>query len=56
MRAAAGRGMEPETGDKVICLVNRWNILDISGDNALVNGCIGVLGEFEKVKAAATAE
>ena len=48
MRAAAGRGMEPELGDKVICLVNRWNTLDVSGNNALVNGCIGTLGEFEK--------
>ena len=48
MRAAAGRGMEPESGDKVICLVNRWNTLDISGDNALVNGCIGTLGDFSQ--------
>lgn len=46
MRAAAGRGEEPEPGDKVIALVNRWDISDFSGENALVNGAIGTLGEF----------
>ena len=47
MRRAAGRGTEPEPGDKIICCRNCWDILDISGENALVNGTIGTLGEFE---------
>ena len=48
MRQATGRGAEPEVGDKVIALRNKWDLLDISGDNALVNGTIGTLGEFQK--------
>lgn len=48
MRAAAGRDSEPEPGDKVIALRNKWEVLDLSGDNALVNGTIGTLGEFTK--------
>lgn len=48
MRAAAGRGLEPETGDKIIALKNCWDTLDIKNENALVNGTIGYLGEFEK--------
>lgn len=48
MRQAAGRGDEPEPGDKVIALRNKWDILDISGENALVNGTIGILGDFQK--------
>lgn len=47
MRQAAGRGAEPEPGDKIICCRNCWDILDTSGENALVNGTIGTLGEFE---------
>lgn len=47
MRQAAGRGPEPELGDKIICCRNCWDILDLSGENALVNGTIGTLGEFE---------
>lgn len=43
MRAAAGRGPEPESGDKVICCRNCWDITDISGENALVNGTIGTI-------------
>ena len=48
MRQAAGRGEEPEPGDKIICCRNCWDILDISGDNALVNGTIGTLEGFVK--------
>jgi len=48
MRQAAGRGPEPELGDKIICCRNCWEILDTTGDNALVNGTIGYIGEFEK--------
>ena len=48
MRSAAGRGEEPEPGDKIICCRNCWDIVDMSGDNALVNGTIGTLGEFVK--------
>ena len=48
MRQAAGRGDEPESGDKIICCRNCWDILDISGENALVNGTIGTLQDFEK--------
>lgn len=47
MRQAAGRGPEPELGDKIICCRNCWDTLDLSGENALVNGTIGTLGEFE---------
>ena len=46
MRQAAGRGEEPELGDKIICCRNCWDVLDLSGDNALVNGTIGTLGDF----------
>ena len=46
MRQAAGRGIEPESGDKVICCRNCWDKVDMTGDNALVNGTIGTLGEF----------
>ena len=46
MRQAAGRGAEPESGDKIICCRNCWDILDTSGENALVNGTIGTLGDF----------
>ena len=48
MRQAAGRGEEPEPGDKIICCRNCWDILDISGENALVNGTIGTLEGFVK--------
>jgi exodeoxyribonuclease-5 len=47
MRHAAGKGAEPEPGDKIICCRNCWDILDTSGENALVNGTIGTLGTFE---------
>ena len=46
MRQATGKGAEPEPGDKVIALSNKWDILDVSGSNALVNGTIGTLGDF----------
>ena len=46
MRQAAGRGIEPESGDKIICCRNCWDKVDMTGDNALVNGTIGTLGEF----------
>lgn len=46
MRQAAGRGLEPESGDKIICCRNCWDTLDLSGENALVNGTIGTLGDF----------
>lgn len=48
IRAAAGRGPEPEVGDKVICLVNKWDVLDTSGENALVNGTIGHITNIAK--------
>ena len=48
MRAAAGRSSEPEIGDKVICCRNSWDITDVSGENALVNGTIGTLKYIEK--------
>ena len=47
MRQAAGRGPEPEVGDKIICCRNCWEKVDMTGDNALVNGTIGTLGDFE---------
>lgn len=48
MRQSTGRGSEPETGDKVIALKNCWDTLDETGTNALVNGTIGVLGDFTR--------
>ena len=46
MRQAADRGPEPELGDKVICCRNCWETLDMEGNNALVNGTIGFIGQF----------
>ena len=43
MRAAAGRGELPENGDKIIACRNCWDIIDTTGENALVNGTIGYL-------------
>ena len=43
MRAAAGRGELPEDGDKIIACRNCWDIIDTTGENALVNGTIGYL-------------
>ena len=48
MRAAAGRGPEPEVGDKIIGLRNCWEITDVSGANALVNGTIGYITNIER--------
>lgn len=48
MRQAAGRGAEPEPGDKVICCRNCWEVLDTNEENALVNGTIGYLQEIKK--------
>ena len=50
LREVEGRGKEPEVGDKVICCRNCWDIIDSSGENALVNGTIGFLDEYEKVR------
>ena len=43
MRAAAGRGELPEEGDKILACRNCWDIIDTTGENALVNGTIGYL-------------
>lgn len=43
VRTLQGRGENPEEGDKIIATVNRWDVLDLSGENALVNGTIGYL-------------
>jgi exodeoxyribonuclease-5 len=48
MRDAAGRGIDPEVGDKVICLINKWDILDSTGENALVNGTIGHITDIQQ--------
>lgn len=45
IRRLAGRGAEPEKGDKIISLSNHWGIMDNSGESALVNGTIGYLGD-----------
>lgn len=42
MRTLMGRGNKPETGDKVICLRNYWDIIS-DGFNPLVNGTIGYI-------------
>ena len=46
MRAAAGRGELPENGDKIIACRNCWDIIDTTGENALVNGTIGYLDDL----------
>ena len=46
MRAAAGRGELPENGDKIIACRNCWDIIDSTGENALVNGTIGYLNDI----------
>ena len=43
MRSSMGRSANVEEGDKVIALVNRWDVLDTKKENALVNGTIGNL-------------
>lgn len=50
MRDAAGRGISPEVGDKVICLRNCWDIVDNSGENALINGATGILTNFTRAE------
>lgn len=40
MREQANRGLEPEEGDKIICLRNCWDILS-DNENPLINGSIG---------------
>ena len=45
IRALAGRGSDPESGDKVICGRNCWEITDWNEEMALVNGTIGYLIE-----------
>lgn len=50
MRDAAGRGISPEVGDKVICLRNCWDIVDNSGENALINGATGILTNFTRTE------
>jgi exodeoxyribonuclease-5 len=42
IRALLGKGINPEDGDKVICLRNYWESINYDGD-ALVNGTIGTL-------------
>lgn len=47
VRKSYGRGQEPEVGDKLICLSNYWDIVDSSGEAALVNGTLGYIENFE---------
>lgn len=39
--------MEPEIGDKVICLRNCWETCSIGENNPLINGTIGYLDKIE---------
>lgn len=48
MRSSMGRGANVEEGDKVIALVNRWDVLDSKKENALVNGTIGNLTNLKE--------
>lgn len=48
MRKKAGRGPEPEVGDKIIALRNCWETFDMNYEMALVNGTIGELTSVEK--------
>lgn len=46
MRAALGRGKEPETGDKIICCRNCWEVLSTQESNPLINGTIGTIKDM----------
>lgn len=48
VRQMDGRGKNPESGEKVICLKNSWNTFSSQG-NPLVNGTIGYLN-IERTK------
>ena len=46
MRQLAGRGSEPEVGDKIIGLTNHWNFFS-AGGAPLTNGAIGKIVDIE---------
>lgn len=46
MREAAGRSGAPTVGDKIICGHNNWDIVDTTGEAALVNGTIAYIDEI----------
>lgn len=48
MRKSAGRGPEPEAGDKVISLTNHWEVVSDNDEANLINGTIGYLGHCYK--------
>ena len=41
------RGKDPEIGDKIICLQNRWDITDNTHTTSLENGTIGTIDKVE---------
>lgn len=43
-------GGKPQIGDKVISLENHWDLADLTGESALVNGTIGYITEIEETK------
>lgn len=48
VRAGLGfHSPEPQIGDKIISCENHWDILDRTGESALVNGTIGKIIEIE---------
>lgn len=47
MREMCGRSGAPTAGDKIISLENHWDILDLEGNSALVNGTIGYVKTCE---------
>lgn len=50
VRELLGRSEEPETGDRIVCLKNEWDITSRDG-NALVNGTTGYLKQpFQKTE------
>lgn len=48
VRQMNGKSGAPQIGDKVISLENHWDILDTTGESALVNGTIGYIKEISE--------
>lgn len=47
VRSMLGKGPVPEEGDKVICLNNEWDTIDVTGSTSLVNGTTGFLKDIK---------
>lgn len=47
VRLRQGRGIEPEIGDKIIGLTNHWDFLSTNEQQALTNGTIGTITNYQ---------